>query len=150
VESAPDVQTPTLREVIEDLPWIDMFCLVAAVIGAVIVIVNPDQLSYSEYMKGVAAAIAGAGVLGIARAESGKGLSAVVVVLDEIPWSLVIGAIVCTAGAVIVIVNPSQLGFMAWLIDVGAVLGGTGIWGFSRALSGKSVRPLPLVPGETK
>ena len=59
-----------------DLPAASLIVLIAGVVvGGIIAIVNPDVLSYEDYMKSLGALAAGAGVLGIARNQAGRGLS---------------------------------------------------------------------------
>lgn len=62
-------------EKVLDLPLASLITLVAGVlVGGIIAIVNPDVLSYEDYMKSLGALAAGAGVLGLARNQSGRGL----------------------------------------------------------------------------
>ena len=59
---------------LDELPLASLLGIVAAVIGGVIVIVSPDTLSWDQYVKSLGFLLGGAGVLGIARAQSGKGV----------------------------------------------------------------------------
>ena len=64
-----------MLEKVLDLPIASLLVLLAGVIvGGIIAIVSPDVLSYEEYMKSLGALAAGAGVLGLARNQAGRGL----------------------------------------------------------------------------
>ncbi len=46
---------------------------VAAIIGAIIALIN-NSITFEQFMVSIGAATGGAGVVGIARAQSGKGI----------------------------------------------------------------------------
>lgn len=59
--------------------WLDrsrlasLLVVIVAVVGGVVVVVNPETLSFEDYLRNVGIFAGGVGVLGIARAQSGKG-----------------------------------------------------------------------------
>lgn len=125
---------------LEEVPWTSIFGVVAALVGAVIVIVHPQTLTYPAYLNKLALLLGGAGVLGIARTKAGKGNKGFIAVLDGLPWATLIGLVAAAAGAVIVVVHPQTLTYPQWLEDAGKLLIGAGVFGYSRTLAGRSVR----------
>ena len=129
---------------LEEVPWTSVFGVAAALLGAVVVIVHPQTLSYPAYMSKLAWLLAGAGALGIARTKAGKGTESFIAVLDNLPWAAIIGLVAAGAGAVVVVAHPASLNYSQWLEDAGKLLLGTGVFGYSRSLAGRSVRqPTP-------
>lgn len=58
---------------LDSIPLASVLVVIVAVAGAVIAVVNPDALSFSNYVKDLGIAAAGLGVLGYARTQAGKG-----------------------------------------------------------------------------
>jgi hypothetical protein len=58
----------------DNVPVATLITVLAALVGGVIAILHPETLSFSGYCKDIGVVGAGAGVLGIARAQSGKGV----------------------------------------------------------------------------
>ncbi|MGH2937211.1 MAG: hypothetical protein ACRDPE_03710 [Solirubrobacterales bacterium] len=128
-----------MKDPFENFPWLDLLGVLAAVVGGVIVIVEPTTLSYPHYLSGLGFLLGGAGAMGIASNAAGKTETGVIALLDVLPWAKIIGAIAILAGAVVVIVEPSTLDFQEWLKQGGILLVGTGVFGFSRSQAGKGV-----------
>ena len=59
--------------VLDTNPVTTILAVIVAIVGGVIAVLNPDVLSFSAYCRDLGIAAAGLGVLGIARAQSGKG-----------------------------------------------------------------------------
>jgi hypothetical protein len=62
-----------LKEVLDRLPVTTILTVLVAIVGGVIAVTNPDQLSFLEYAGAVGVSGGGLGVLGIARTQAGKG-----------------------------------------------------------------------------
>lgn len=60
-------------QLLDSLPVASILAVIVAVVGGVVAITNPDALSFSGYCQDVGIAAGGLGVLGVARAQSGKG-----------------------------------------------------------------------------
>ncbi len=60
---------------LDNVPVATIVTVLVAIVGAVIAIVHPETLSFTEYAKTLGYTGAGLGILGIARAQSGKGIS---------------------------------------------------------------------------
>ncbi len=58
---------------LDKIPLASVVFVIVAIVGGVIATLHPDTLSFSGYVRDVGIAAAGLGVLGIARAQSGKG-----------------------------------------------------------------------------
>lgn len=59
---------------LDAIPLASIIAVIGAVVGGVIAIVNPDTLSFQDYCVAVGVLAGGSGVLGYARAQSGKGV----------------------------------------------------------------------------
>jgi hypothetical protein len=59
---------------LDNIPLASVLVVIVAVVGGVIAVVNPDVLSFSNYVRDLGIAAAGLGVLGYARTQAGKGL----------------------------------------------------------------------------
>lgn len=62
-----------MNTILDDIPLASVAFVIVAIAGAIIAIIHPDTLSFSGYVRDIGIAAAGLGVLGIARAQSGKG-----------------------------------------------------------------------------
>jgi hypothetical protein len=61
--------------ILDKLPLASIVTVIVAIVGGVIAILNPDVLSFQAYATSVGVTGGGMGVLGLARANSGKGLA---------------------------------------------------------------------------
>jgi hypothetical protein len=59
---------------LDNLPLASLLAVVVTIVGGVVAIVNPDVLSFEDYVKNCGIFVGGAGLLGAARAASGKGM----------------------------------------------------------------------------
>lgn len=59
---------------LDNIPLASIITVLGALVGGVLVIVHPETLSFSEYLKDLGLLAGGSGLLGLARANSGKGV----------------------------------------------------------------------------
>lgn len=62
-----------MTTLLDNLPVTTIITVIVALVGGVIAITNPTQLSFLEYAGAVGISGGGLGVLGIARSQAGKG-----------------------------------------------------------------------------
>lgn len=128
-----------MKDPLENFPWLDLLGVLAAIIGGVIVIVQPSTLAYPEYLTGLGFLLGGTGAMQMAANAAGKTATGAIGFLDSLPWAKIIGMIAILAGGVVVIIEPSTLDFQEWLKQGGILLVGSGIFGFARSQAGKGV-----------
>jgi len=59
---------------LDNIPLASVITVLGAIVGGVIAIINPDVLSFEDYIKDLGILAGGSGLLGLARANSGKGV----------------------------------------------------------------------------
>jgi len=62
-----------MNHLLDENPIASIAFVLAALIGGVVVIIQPETLTFSDYLKDMGAFGAGAGILGVARSLAGKG-----------------------------------------------------------------------------
>jgi hypothetical protein len=62
-----------MTALLDDLPVTTIITVIVALVGGVVAIANPTELSFLEYAGAVGISGGGLGVLGIARSAAGKG-----------------------------------------------------------------------------
>lgn len=64
-----------MTSILDNTPVATILVVIVAIVGGVIAIWHPDTLSFSAYCRDLGIAAGGLGVLGVARAQSGKGVN---------------------------------------------------------------------------
>lgn len=62
-----------LIAILDNAPVATILTVIGAVVGGVVVITHPETLNFSDYIKDLGILAGGSGLLGLARANSGKG-----------------------------------------------------------------------------
>lgn len=62
-----------LKSLLDSTPVASIIAIAVVIVGGVICITHPENLSFSEYLVKTGAFLAGTGVLGLARSAAGKG-----------------------------------------------------------------------------
>lgn len=62
-----------MKELLNTNPLTSIIAVIVVIVGGVITVINPDTLTYQEYLFQTGIFLGGLGVWGLARSHGGKG-----------------------------------------------------------------------------